>query len=192
MEPETSIPEVKIERRPSDFRYSLQLPLLQTGTCCTSCCCLHWIGAATGGIIGLVKASSSFKGRVDSRVRLATYTAFWITAGAFTVLIGVVIALASNSSPLIGAQFVEPFLGGLAFVPSLFFIPSGLLSIVIAARHQWSRKKESPSQETDTVEVPLQDPIDFACRVAWMSFWFSTLGGAIGYGIIFLIAAVLS
>jgi hypothetical protein len=43
---------VTFERRRSDFERDARVTPF-TGSCCSCCCCLHWIGAAIGGVVGM-------------------------------------------------------------------------------------------------------------------------------------------
>ena len=174
--PDTS--PIRLSKQPSDFRRRSGVVLLQSGstTCC--CCCLHWVGAAIGGGVGFIRGwkrlpPSGTRDRPSRKTILSALLGGIICATLYLVAL-----------PIFGNQIMLRWFGiPLAFVPSLALLP---VCLFLVFGGYWAKRVRGEVDAASTLE----DPLDLACGMVWRGFWFSILGGLIGYLIMFMLPVI--
>lgn len=203
--PEATRSTVRLEARPSDFDQRGRVSVY-SGTC-SCCCCLHWAGAALGGIVGLRRGWVGAKQRRDAPLH---------PSARRNVILGAVIGAIVTAGLLVLVSQMragESLLLPVALVPPVVFIPigGGMIAGALLARARHSQDFTDSGYycvnclydlrgSTSADRCPecgkkldwlsLERGMHFGVRAAWRATWMalvlSVVGGALGYGVMFL------
>lgn len=179
---------------------------MYSGTCC-SCCCIHWIGSAIGGMVGLRKGWVGAKKRRDAPLHPGARRNVILGAVIGAVVTAGLLVLVSLTSAAESALFA------VALVPPVVFIPigGGMIAGALLARASHSQDftdsgyycvnclydlrgstsaDRCPECGKELDWLSLERGMHFGVRAAWRATWMavvlSVVGGALGYGVMFL------